>query len=258
MWAERRRKEDGTLYARQTVSGWWDLLCMVVRDAVADLDLSRDPTARLKGPRVKSAPVRERRTLSVEQLGRWLDALEEEAPTRWCEGLTLAYTGMRAGELLAACWADVDWSRQILTISKSTSKGALGTTKTGAVREVYLPDLLVQALRVHQEGQLRAQAVGIETGRIFPGRGGALRDAGALRKPFAAASKRAGLDVEVTAQVLRRTYNTLGVAAGVDRLVLRSQMGHTREEMTAHYYSGDAAAKAEASSKILQLKGEGG
>jgi integrase len=258
IWAQAQRKPDGSPYARQTVTGWWDLLCMLIRDAVADLGLDRDPTARLKGPQLKTPLARERRTLSAEQVGRWLDALEEVAPSRWCEGVVLAYTGMRAGELLAAEWADVDWSSQILTVSKSTSKGKLGGTKTGTVREVYLPELAVQALRVHQGEQLRAQAPGIETGRIFPGRGGALRDAKALAVPFEQASRHAGLDIKVTPQVLRRTYNTLGVAARVDRLVLRRQMGHTREDMTDHYYEGNPQDRAIALATILPASGEGG
>ena len=35
--------------------------------------------------------------------------------------------------------------------------------------------------------------------------------------------------------MLRRTFDTLLISAGVDRIVLRSMIGHTTEEMTERY-----------------------
>ena len=57
----------------------------------------------------------------------------------------------------------------------------------------------------------------------------------------------------MTPQVLRRTFNTLLVHAGVDRIVLRSQMGHTSEEMTRRYASVDIGAKHDAVTRLVAL-----
>jgi integrase len=64
---------------------------------------------------------------------------------------------------------------------------------------------------------------------------GGYREPSSLNRPICAAIKAAGLDQRVGPQVLRRTFNTLLLAAKVDRIVLRSQMGHCSEEMTERY-----------------------
>ena len=54
-------------------------------------------------------------------------------------------------------------------------------------------------------------------------------------------------------QVLRRTFNTLMVEAGVDRIVLRSQMGHCSEEMTERYAGVSVEAKLAAVRRLENL-----
>ena len=70
---------------------------------------------------------------------------------------------------------------------------------------------------------------------VFPSRAGTYRTPEALLKPLAEAAVRAGVGQQVTSQVLRRTFNTLMLRAGVDRTVVRSQMGHCSEAMTSRY-----------------------
>ena len=48
--------------------------------------------------------------------------------------------------------------------------------------------------------------------------------------------KRAGLDIRPTPQILRRTFNTLLIEGKVDRLVVRSIVGHVDEQMTETYH----------------------
>ena len=50
--------------------------------------------------------------------------------------------------------------------------------------------------------------------------------------------------------MLRRTLNTLLALDGVDRLVLRSQMGHCSEQMTERYAGVRAEAKRDAVSRL--------
>ena len=82
-----------------------------------------------------------------------------------------------------------------------------------------------------------------ETPLIFPSRTGSIREPGSLHKPLADAGDRAGVGIKVGPQVLRRTFNTLMVGAGVDRTVLRAQMGHCSEEMTERYTGVSIEAK---------------
>lgn len=52
--------------------------------------------------------------------------------------------------------------------------------------------------------------------------------------------------------------NTMLRRSGVDRIVLRSMMGHSSEEMTARYSWVDGTEKREAILKVLPLKAAAG
>jgi integrase len=234
VYAEGARLASGAGYSRPTLTGWWRLLVQLLRDAAADHDL-RDPTERVQAPRVQTPGVREQRTLTSDQLALLLKAAAEYTPDRYAEIATLAYTGMRAGELYGLRWEDVDASAECLHIRHSASKGHTTAPKGGATRVVYAPAAVLDALADHRRWLIEEQHVGLETGLVFPSDVGTSRDANSLAKPLAIASVSAGLDLRVTPQVLRRTFNTLLVASGADRIVMRSQMGHSSEAMTERY-----------------------
>jgi integrase len=233
-YAEGARKEGGEEYSRPTLMGWWRLLTQVLRDAAADHEL-RDPTERVQGPRVHTTPKREQRTLSAGELGDLLTAAALCVPDRHAEITVLAYTGMRAGELYGLRWEDVDERGECLHIRQSASHGHLTPPKGGASRVVYAPAAVLDALAAHRRHMIEVQHVGLDTGLVFPSDVGTPRDAGSMLKPLALASVSAGLDQHVTPQVLRRTFNTLMVATGADRIVLRAQMGHCDEATTLRY-----------------------
>ena len=81
---------------------------------------------------------------------------------------------------------------------------------------------------------------------VFPSRSGTYRTPESLHKPLADAAAKVGIGQRVTSQVLRRTFNTLLLRAGVDRTVLRSQMGHCSEAMTSRYAGVSLDDKREA------------
>ena len=91
---------------------------------------------------------------------------------------------------------------------------------------------------------------------VLPANNGASRLPQSLVKPFGLASEAAKIDFRVTPQVLRRTFNTLMVQAGVDRVVLRSQMGHCSEAMTQRYAGVPIEAKHEAVDRIMSTSEE--
>ena len=80
----------------------------------------------------------------------------------------------------------------------------------------------------------------------------------AIRPTFLLAAEAAKLDQVVSPQVLRRGFNTALLRAGVDRIVLRSILGHCSEEMTARYAGVDSADKKAAILKVFPgVKKEG-
>lgn len=234
-WAEKQRKKDGEEYSTHTLGSWWRVLKQLVRDACADHQLTLDPCHRVRPPQGDRAARRERRTLSLVQMGELLLAVKARTPDRYAEVLVLALTGMRGGELYGLRWEDLDETREIVTIRHSASRGALVKTKTGDPRDAYLPPIALGVLRAHRRAQIAEQHPGLELGLIFPTDQGAVRAVESLHKPLALASEAIELGWVVGPQVLRRTYNTLLIAAGVDRVVLRAQIGHSDEEMSERY-----------------------
>lgn len=231
-------------YAAATVGTWWRTLKKFLRDAHAD-GLCGDVLLRVKAPRTDGLPSRrERRTLTHGQLGALIEASQD---TPWyAEVVTLAYTGMRLGELYGLHWSAIDLDTCRASIEHSASKGRLEAPKTGHAREVYLPPVVVDALRAHRRQQLEDQAPGLEHGIVFPSTVGTYRQGWSVRKAMEKFSEAAGIGYTVTPQVLRRTFNTLMVEANVNAVVLRSQIGHSDEAMTQLYAGVHLDAKAAA------------
>lgn len=263
--ATRAPDSPMVLCSRATLLGWWTKVRQVFRDAAADHGLP-DPTLRVAGPRAYGrTPVKELRTLTPSELLSLFDAVAEG----WhAEIYTAAALGCRPGELYALTWTDVDLERRTITIRRSHFKGRVGTTKTGKLRVIPIGNELLGILKAHRTRQVREQHPALSTGLVFPAselgtlsdvNGNVIGDRGWHRSPSAAlghlkrASRRAGLPIEVTPRVLRRTVNTLMVGAGVDRLVIRAILGHSSEAMTATYYQAPDAEKVAAVTRIESL-----
>ena len=115
---------------------------------------------------------------------------------------------------------------------------------------------LMEALRSHRKQMMEEQLPGLQHGWVFPNVRGEMRLPQAVRKAFLLAREAAKLDQVVSPQVLRRGFNTALLRAGVDRIVLRSILGHCSEAMTARYAGVDSADKKAAILKIFPGTGK--
>ena len=248
---ERLRQSNGQRYAHGTVTGWWRILVQILRDAAADFDLP-DPTRRVRPPESPRRDVRETRVLTDEELGKFLDAAQQYAPDHYVAILTMARTGMRVGEVYALKWDSVDVSRQEIIVRRTVSGGRISeTTKTHAPRVVPMHSSLVDALREHRKQMMADNHPGLKEGWVFPNVNGSMRLPQSVRKAFDLAREGARIDQVVSPQVLRRTLNTLMIRDGVDRIILRSIMGHCSEAMTARYAGVDSKDKRDAILRVF-------
>lgn len=232
---EEAKQPNGKPYARDTVEGWWRVLTAIVRDACSEHGLA-DPTSRVTPPQIDSEPVREQGTYSHDEVGLLLRTLREHWSQWYEEAYICAFTGARAGELYAVTWPQVHFDRGVIEIDRAHWRGEVATPKTRkGKRTVALTTRMVSMLRDRRARMVRTQAKGLEQGLVFPNVHGGMRLPGALKDVLIEASKVAELPFPCTPQVLRRTFNTRLLEAGVDRIVIRSMMGHTREEMTERY-----------------------
>jgi integrase len=224
-------------YAPATIRGWFNILRVLVRDAMADLGISSDPTVRVILPEAK-----ERTTpnaLSPDKLGRFLAAMKADRLYARNYALTvmLAFTGLRFCHASALKWEDIDFENGVIRVVRRQVRGKVGpvSRKKRAPKELPLAPALADILKEHRQWLVRRQNPGLAAGWVFPSLRGSLKTPGTLTKTWEGCLKAIGVKERFTVHGLRRTFNDLTRLAGTDGLVIRALTGHTGENMRAHY-----------------------
>lgn len=180
-----------------------------------------------------------------------LNILEEKAAVHRTEYrdilCILRRTGARIGEVLALQFADIDWAKQTIRISK-TMPTALSTaaidgpkpTKTkSSVRDVDLSGESLLMLRrrylSNQAGQLQDPADN-PRGYVFAGREGAAMLYHGFRKFFAKLQQQAGIRVRGIHN-LRHSYASNLLSMGAELPWVQKQLGHASSDMTLRIYT---------------------
>jgi len=150
-----------------------------------------------------------------------------------------AYCGLRAGEIRALRWSNVDLSGW-LVISESVSHGVVGTPKSGNGRKVPIPLPLLSLLRAYR-GKVSPSPDALV---CLNGDGQAWGETG-LTQAFLRAAKRAGVE-GFSLHDLRHWYVTMMFRAGVPAPTVQAMAGHSDLATTQRYAhsSHDDAEKA--------------
>jgi integrase len=212
--------------------------------AVDDGILTRDPTSAVKVPTVRR---REQRFLTAEQVTA-LAAAAENAQTG--TGLiveTLAWVGMRWGELVALRRHRVHLLRRRIEIAESaTELGSglsWGTPKTHERRLVTMPAFLAERLAAHL-GTIA------DDGLVFTApKGGPLRSSPFRQTVWKPAVEEADLE-QLRIHDLRGTAASLMISTGANIKAVQRQLGHASAAMTldlyGHLYEDDLDALSDA------------
>lgn len=222
-----------------------------MRDAAVDLELVRDPLARVRSIREARSDDEEGKSLTAEELRALLDAAEEVVPQWYPLFATLAMTGMRFGEASALKWIDIDEHERMIVVRRAQWRQIVDTTKTGSRRRVPLPDDLMVTLRKHRKDLTERSVPGVEEGWVFPTEKGTLAYPGTLRKPLKAALDAANITRRFTVHGFRHTMNNL-LRQSASAVVARSIVGHTTEAMTEHYSHVGAEERRQAVTRVLR------
>jgi integrase len=153
-------------------------------------------------------------------------ALLAAAETHGTDALLLvalaALAGLRAGEVLAVQWADIDLAAKTLRVR---NRGAF-VTKNGRSRVVPLSERLLAILAEHE------QDAGFVVRPLAPARTG--RQRWSFRKTYDAVLAAAGLE-HLPFHGLRRTFATRAVEKGVPISKVRLWLGHSSIVVTQGY-----------------------
>ena len=234
--ASKRTRPDGEPYAHQTVLGWWRVAKQLLQDAAAEHDLP-DPTRRVRPPSTQIAKRRKRNALTRGQLAQVLEAVHEVHPEWYAEVYTLAYTGMRPGELYALQWRDIDLANGWIHIRRAVWRDKVDKTKTGSERRAPLTDAIREALKRKQRG--------LPSALVFPAANGAHRLPQSLLTMLKRLCKQYGLP-HTTPYTFRYTFRTLMRDSGAPDELVRAIQGHADPKMGINYYRVDMDTAADA------------
>ncbi len=226
-----------------TVRNRYRVAYAVLRHAVENKALTANPAV---GVRLGRNPRKvDHVYLSAAQVQSLADAITRPAsdrgayyPEHGLRVLFAAYTGMRAGEIVALRAAHVDLMRRTVRVAESTVVVAATVLehqppKTDlSQRTVRIPRFLADRLAEHL-GPRAADPKAL----VFPGPdGGPLIHNTWYRKHFVPAVRQAGLPDRLRFHDLRHTCVALLVAQGAPVLAISRQLGHSNIRTTMDTY----------------------
>jgi integrase len=196
--------------------------------AVRDGRIASNPAHGVRLPRLEET---DKRFLTHAQVNRLATATGNHGTLV----LTLAYTGLRWGEVAALRVSRLDLMRRRLIVAEAVTEvnGRLvwGSPKSHQHRSVPVPRFLVDDLAMRVAGKAADELV-------FTTRTGApLRNLNWRRDVFDRAATEVGLD-GLTPHELRHTAASLAVSAGANVKSVQRMLGHASAAMTLDRYSG--------------------
>ena len=169
-----------------------------------------------------------------EEIQRFLRAARDEGEQVFIFYAMAVYTGMRAGELAAIEWSDINLEHRIITVQRSFD----GPTKSNKVRYVPILDPLLpllRAWRLRHPGRLvftsQAGTMFQPSGRIYQEVLHRVLEAGKFQKVQRNGKERP----YVRFHDLRHTFASHWVAKGGDLFKLQKILGHQSVQMTMRY-----------------------
>lgn len=247
-------------YSDDSLAGIHTTGRMIFRKAVELGYLKKDPTEFAIVPREKKT-VEELESqkeipkyLERDELIRFLDtARTHGSHLDYTIFLTLSYTGMRIGELLALKWQDIDFDEQIISITKTlynphyrAADYQLLTPKTkSSVRTIDIDETVISELKklraFQNEVRMKHRDRYHDENFVFAN----LSNEKALGYPLNVRTierkmKRflhlAGLDESLTPHSLRHTHTSLLAEAGATLEEIMERLGHRNDDTTRNVY----------------------
>lgn len=200
-----------------TVNRYIAALSSCMSYAVKTLEwIERNPCERIKKPAESKGRVR---FLTDEERIRLLSVCKPHAELYLAVALSLS-TGARQAEIMTLRWKQIDFTRQVITLSK---------TKNGETRSIPLVGVAFTLL------QERAKVRSLTDDRIFPPKARAKKsECINLDKPWRTALKSAGI-TDFHWHDLRHTAASYLAMSGVSLVEIAKVLGHRTLAMVARY-----------------------
>jgi integrase len=211
--------------------GWFQVLRAMVRDAVQDLNLLRDPTLGIRFPEEeeRDGP----NALTPEQVTIFLAHAREHYPRQYAFLSTMVLTGLRFCHVSALRWDDIVEvvGVKVIRVARKQVNGRVGpvSRKKKAPKQIPVVPELMAILEEHRRAMVKEQAPGLAEGWMFPSMTGTLKHRSSHRKAVKACAKAASVEGRFTGHGLRRTNDDLHRLADNDPLVSKKMLGHVTD-----------------------------
>lgn len=182
-----------------------------------------------------------------EELNHFLDIVRTELDTkRNAYFRTIAYTGLRKGEMLALTWEDIDFENKTLRVSKTLTKGKDGRIYIGppkakrSKRTIVIDDETLTVLKRWRTEQVKVYAeLSISTFRpkqlIFSNESNEFVTLSQPRKWLDSIINTHHLK-RITNHGFRHTHATLLLEAGASMKDVQERLGHANIQITMNLY----------------------
>jgi len=184
--------------------------------------LERNPLKRVPFPETRGKSVRPSRALTLDELRALFNASGDNALFYQ----TLVYTGQRYSEIAALVWGDVVLGKEPFIRVREE------TTKDMDARAIPLIAGLAEKLRA---ARLATSPDWKPDAKVFPNAPSLERFYTDLKRAGIARKDATGRVVHLHA--LRKTFQTMGVQAGINQRAAQEFLGHSDANLTAKIYT---------------------
>lgn len=222
------RDDKGNPYAATYLREIQNQLTAIFNYAVKYYGLKENPCHKAGGMGKKNGD--EMQFWTKEEFDQFIEAVKDK-PAAYAAYMTLYYTGMREGELLALTPADIDFEKGTVSITKSyqrlNGEDVITTPKTPkSNRVVTLPNVLIKCLKAYMDQCYDLQP----EDRIFP------YTKYFLTHEMERGCRKSGVK-KIRVHDTRHSHASLLVEMGFSPLLIAERLGHERVQTTMETYS---------------------
>ncbi|WP_031405330.1 site-specific integrase [Geobacillus vulcani] len=243
-------------YADNTLDGIHTTGRMIFKKAMELELINSNPTEYAKVPKQKKTVEdiergnKDMKFLEKHELALFLKTAQEHGLAMdYVVFSTLAYTGMRLGELLALQWKDINFKEHTIAITKTLYSPRnneryyqlLPPKTQGSIRTIKVDPNIISLLKKHKAEQ---NEIKLQMGELYHDLGFVFaRPSGfpEVPKKIELRMKRllriANIHKRVTPHSLRHTHTSLLIEAGVGIKEIQQRLGHTDIETTMNIYA---------------------
>lgn len=239
-------RKDGTGgVSARTIGHAHRILSKALKEAVK-FDLTVRNAAGRDGQRAPKVDAQEIEIVPADKIGDIVTKLHGRAI--FPKAILALFTGMRRGEIAALRWRNVDLAGKVIAVRESIEETKehgpqFKATKTkNGLRDITLPDIVVETLTDHRRQQLEdrmAKGVGKlpADALVFPSFDGGPQYPRNLSGEWKEACVLVGLDPPVTFHALRHTHASQLIDAGIDVVKISKRLGHASPVITLQVYA---------------------